>query len=120
MAASAAFTLTINTIADGPFSLYSILSTGLAPTGCTLGTGANITPYTGKPIAFANIQAESGGDVYLGDSTLTGSTNMGLDLSSGGIMTIVPERGGSAWANLIYFNASANSTVINFWIIYGT
>jgi hypothetical protein len=120
MAASTAFTITINTIASGPFSLYGILSTGNAPTGCTLGTGASITPYTGKPIAYVSFQNVSGGLLYLGDSTLTAGTNMGLSIPSGGVEQIVPGRGGAAWANLIYFNASANTTVINVTVVYAT
>jgi hypothetical protein len=120
MAASSCFTITINTIASGPFSLYNILSTGLAPSGCTLGVGASITPYTGKPIAYVSFQDVSGGTLYLGDSTLTGSTNMGISIPTGGVEQIVPGRGGSAWANFIYFNASANATIINITVIYAT
>ena len=120
MAASTCFTVTITNTANGPFSLYSILSTGNAPTGCTLGTGASITALTGKSIAYVSVQNVSGGTVYLGDSTLTGSTNVGLSLPTAGVTQVVPSRGGSPWANFIYFNASANSTVINFWVFYGT
>jgi hypothetical protein len=118
MAASSCFTLTITDITKGPFSLYSLLSTGVAPTGITLGTGASITPYTGKPIAYVSFQNVSGGNLYLGDSTLTGSTNMGILIPTGGVEQIVPGRGGNAWANFIYFNASANSTVINVTVFY--
>ena len=117
--ASAQFTITVNTTADGPFSLYTILSTGLAPTGTTLGVGASITPFTAKPIAYVSVQNVSGGTVYLGDSTLTGSTNMGLQLPTGAVQTMI-STGGSAWANSIYFNASAGSTIINFTVFYAT
>ncbi len=115
---SPSFTITINTTSSGPFSLYSILSTGLAPAGCTLGVGAVITPYTAKPIAYVSFQNVSGGTLYIGDSTLTGSTNMGLSVPTGGVVQQVPGRGGSAWANAIYFNASANTTVINITVVY--
>lgn len=120
MAASTAFTITINNTTNGPFSLYSILSKGTAPTGCTLGVGANITPYTGKPIAMVSFQNVSGGNLYLGDSTLTVPTNVGLAISTGGVETLEPTRGGSAWANFIYFNADANTTVLNVLVYYGT
>ena len=110
------FTLTITTIADGPFSLYQILSTGVAPTGCSLGTGAVINIFTGKPIAYVSFQNVSGGILYIGDSTLTGSTNMGLNVPTGGVVQLTPP-GGNAWANAIYFNASA-ATVINITVIY--
>ena len=118
MAAISCFTLTISDITKGPFSLYNLLSKGVAPTGITLGTGAVITPYTGKPIAYVSFQNVSGGSVYLGDSTLTGSTNMGMSIPTGGVVQEIPGRGWSAWANFIYFNASANSTVINVTVIY--
>lgn len=118
MAAATAFSLTITDITKGPFSLYTLLSTGIAPTGITLGTGASITPYTGKAIAYVSFQNVSGGSLYLGDSTLTGSTNMGVSIPTGGVEQIVPSRGGNAWANFIYFNASANTTVINIMVFY--
>lgn len=111
------FTITINLIADGPFSLYSILSTGLAPTGCTLGTGASIPAFTGKPVASVSFQNVSGGNVYIGDNTLTGSTNMGFLLPPFGVLQI-NNYGGNAWMNALYFNASANTTVINISVIY--
>lgn len=117
MAASTSFSITINTPASGPFSLYQILSTGLAPTGCTLGVGANITPYTGKPIAYVSFQNMGTGVLWLGDSTLT-ATNMGISIPTGGVEQIVPSRGGNAWANFIYFNASAGSTVVNITVFY--
>ena len=119
MAASAAFTLTITDITKGPFSLYSLLSTGVAPTGVTLGSGANITPYTAKPISSVSFQNTSGGLFYIGDSTLT-ATNMGFSLPTGAVQEFSPSRGGSPWANLIYFNASANTTVVNVNVIYGS
>lgn len=118
MAAATAFSLTITDITKGPFSLYTLLSTGIAPTGITLGTGASITPYTGEAIAYVSFQNVSGGSLYLGDSTLTGSTNMGVSIPTGGVEQIVPSRGGNAWANFIYFNASANTTVINIMVFY--
>jgi hypothetical protein len=118
MAAATAFSITISTPASGPFSLYQILSTGIAPSGTTLGVGANITPLTGKPIAYVSFQNVSGGTLYLGDSTLTGSTNMGISIPTGGVEQIVPGRGGNAWANFIYFNASAGSTVVNITVFY--
>lgn len=119
MAAATAFTITISTISSGPFSLATLLSTGVAHSGCTLGVGAVITPYTAKPIAYVSFQNVSGGTLYLGDSTLTGSTNMGISIPTGGVEQIVPGRGGSAWANFIYFNASA-LTVVNITVFYGT
>jgi hypothetical protein len=118
MAAATAFTITINTVASGPFSLYKILSTGVAPSGTTLGVGANITPYTGKPIAYVSFQNVSGGTLLLGDSTLTGTTNVGIAIPIGGVQQIIPSRGGNAWANFIYFNADTNTTVINITVFY--
>lgn len=115
---TAAFSLTITATSSGPFSLYSILSTGLAPTGCTLGTGAVITPVTGKPIALVNVQVASGGNLYLGDSTVTPATNGGLVVYTGASQTLQPVPG-VAWANSIYFNADANTTIVNFWVFYG-
>jgi hypothetical protein len=115
---TAAFTITINTTADGPFSLYSILSTGLAPTGCTLGVGASITPVTGKPIALVNVQVATGGNLYLGDASVTPTTNGGLVVYTGASQTLQPVPG-VAWANSIYFNADAATTVVNFWVFYG-
>ena len=111
------FTITINTTSSGPFSLYSILSTGNAPSGCTLGTGAVIPTFTGKPVAYLSFQNVSGGTLYIGDNTLTGSTNIGLQVPTGGVVQI-SDLHGSAWANAIYFNASSNTTVINISVIY--
>lgn len=113
------FTLTINTISSGPFSLYTLLSTGVAPSGCTLGTGADINTFTGKKISFVSFQVVSGGTLYIGDSTLTGSTNVGIQVPISGVQQLSPSSIGNAWANAIYFNASANTTVINIVVIYG-
>jgi hypothetical protein len=117
MAASTCFSITVNTPTSGPFSLYQILSTGLAPSGCTLGVGANITPYTGKPIAYVSFQNLGTGVLYIGDSTLT-ATNMGISIPVNGVEQIVPSRGGNAWANFIYFNASVTVTTINVQVFY--
>lgn len=115
--ASTSFSLTINTIASGPFSLYSILSSGTAPTGCTLGVGSSITPVTAKPVAYLSIQNTSANIVYIGDSTLTVATNVGIQIPANGVLQVSPGTG-SAWINTIYFNASVNTTTINFTVIY--
>jgi hypothetical protein len=116
------FSLTINTPADGPFSLYTLLSTGVAPTGTTL--GGVITPIlTGKPCAYLGIQsdpANTGGYLYIGDSTLldTGA-NQGTRISPGGSLTVNPGRGVNSWMNYLYFNTDTSGSVVNFIVLYG-
>jgi len=116
------FSLTITTPANGPFNLYQILSTGVAPTGTTLGAPLSAL-FTGKNIPEVTIQNDpsstAGSFVYVGDSTLS-ATNKGISLPVGSSIQLDPARGSNAWANGIYINSTtAASVIVNISVIYG-
>jgi len=116
-----AFTLTITTPPGTPISLYSILSTGVSPTGTSLGATLS-SLFTGKNIAEVTIQNDpattAGAVVWVGDSTLS-ATNKGYSLAVGASITLGPGRS-NAWANGIYINSTtAASVLVNITVIYG-
>lgn len=116
-----AFSLTITDITQGPFQLYPILQNGTAPTGITL-TATPSHLFTAKPVSSVTIQNDptnpNANLVYLGDSTLS-ATNKGFSLLVSNDKVLTVGRGGDAWMNGLYFNASVNTTVVNILVVYG-